>query len=51
MTHVAAKISSPKGHFLTLEPQLSRCADRREGGEIGGGVRLMKAPKLKLGNC
>lgn len=32
MTYVTAEIRSPKGHFLTLEPQVSRCADKREVG-------------------
>lgn len=31
MTYVAAEITSPKGHFLTLEAQVSRCADEGEG--------------------
>lgn len=51
MTYVAAKISSPKGHFLTLEPQVSRCADKTEEGNRWREFRLMKPAKLRLGNC
>lgn len=49
MTYVAAKISSPKGHFLTLEPQVSRCADKKEEGERWRGIEVDEAPKTETG--
>lgn len=49
MTYVAAKISSPKGHFLTLEPQVSRCADKKEEGERWRGIQVDEAPKTETG--
>lgn len=49
MTYVAAKISSPKGHFLTLEPQVSRCADKKEEGERWRGIKVDEAPETETG--
>lgn len=49
MTDVTAKISSPKGHFLMLEPQVSRCADKKEEGERWRGIQVDEAPKTETG--